>query len=119
MNKVIIKGRLTKDVELKSTQNGKNVTSFAVAVNRRYAKQGEERQADFINCVAWDKTADFISKYFKKGSEILLTGRMDTRQYDDKEGKRVYVTEVVAEEVEFCGSNNQSSTQNDDENLPF
>ena len=104
MNKVILKGRLTKDVELKYTQtNNTAVTVFTIAVNRK-TKQENQPNADFINIVAYGKTAEFISQYFKKGQEILIVGRIQTRNYDDKDGKKVYVTEVITEEVEFVGS---------------
>lgn len=101
MNKVILMGRLTKDPELRYTNtNNTAVCSFTVAVNRR-VKQGEERQADFISCQAWTKTAEFIQKYFTKGSPIAVVGRIQTRTWDDNEGKKHYVTEVVVDEVQF------------------
>ena len=106
------------------------VVQFALAVNRRFAKPGEERQADFINIVAWDKTAEFCSKYFKKGQQVGIIGRLQTRQYDDKDGKRVYVTEVVAEEAYFADSKKEENANPfaepatrfpavTDEDLPF
>lgn len=105
MNKVILMGRLTRDPEVRyTTTNNTLVASFSLAVNRRFARQGEERQADFINIVAWDKTGEFCSKYFKKGMQVCVVGRIQTRNYDDKDGKRVYVTEVVAEETYFADS---------------
>ena len=105
MNKVILMGRLTRDPEVRyTTTNNTLVATFSLAVNRRFARQGEERQADFINVVAWDKTGEFCSKYFKKGMQVAVTGRIQTRNYDDKDGKKVYVTEVVAEETYFADS---------------
>ena len=105
MNKVILMGRLTRDPEVRYTQtNNTLVASFTLAVNRRFARQGEERQADFINVVAWDRTGEFCSKYFKKGQQVGVIGRIQTRNYDDKDGKKVYVTEVIAEEVNFADS---------------
>lgn len=105
MNKVILMGRLTRDPEVRyTTTNNTLVATFSIAVNRRFARQGEERQADFINIVAWDKTGEFCSKYFKKGMQVGIIGRLQTRQYDDKDGKRVYVTEVIAEETYFADS---------------
>lgn len=105
MNKVILKGRITKDIEVKYTQTTNvAVTSFSVAVNRDFVKQGEEKKTDFINCVAYSKTAEFISKYFSKGQEILLVGRIQTRNYEDDNGQKHYITEIVIENVEFCGS---------------
>ncbi len=105
MNKVVLMGRLTRDPEVRYTStNNTLVASFSLAVNRRFAKQGEERQADFINITAWDKTGEFCSKYFKKGQQVGIIGRIQTRNYDDKDGKKVYVTEVVAEEAYFADS---------------
>ncbi len=105
MNKIIIKGRITKELEVRYTQTSNTaVVSFTVAVNRDFVKQGEERQTDFINCVAYGKTAEFISKYFSKGQEILLTGRLQNRNWEDEQGQKHYVTEIIVENVEFCGS---------------
>ena len=105
MNKVVLMGRLTRDPEVRYTStNNTLVASFSLAVNRRFARQGEERQADFINITAWDKTGEFCSKYFKKGQQVGIIGRIQTRNYDDKDGKKVYVTEVVAEEAYFADS---------------
>lgn len=108
VNRVILVGRLTKDPELRRTQSGKSVASFTVAVNRRY---GQQDQADFINCVAWEKTADFLSQYAKKGAMVSVEGRISTRNYDDvSTGKKVYVTEVVSDNVQLLESRS-SSTQ--------
>lgn len=113
MNKVILLGRLTRDPETRYTQTSNmQVTSFALAVNRRFVKQGEERQADFINCVAWNKTAEFVSKYFKKGQQVGIIGRIQTRNYDDEQGIKHYVTEIIAEEVYFAGDK-KDATQNE------
>lgn len=104
MNKAILIGRLTKEPETRYTQtNNIQVTSFTLAVNRRFAKEGEQ-QADFINIVAWNKTAEFVSKYFKKGQQVAVVGRIQTRNYDDNNGVKHYVTEVIAEEVCFADS---------------
>lgn len=128
MNKVILLGRLTKDPDVRYTQSTNTmVTSFTLAVNRRFVKQGEERQADFINCVAWNKTAEFVSKYFRKGQQVGVIGRIQTRNYDDDKGIKHYVTEVIAEETYFAGDKKeetQSNTANDFEitdssDLPF
>ena len=114
MNKVVLMGRLTRDPEVRYTSaNNTLVASFSLAVNRRFARQGEERQADFINIVAWDKTGEFCSKYFKKGQQVGVIGRIQTRNYDDKDGKKVYVTEVIAEEAYFA------DTRRDAEANPF
>ena len=109
MNKVILMGRLTRDPEVRyTTTNNTLVASFSLAVNRRFARQGEERQADFINVVAWDRTGEFCSKYFKKGQQVGVIGRIQTRNYDDKDGKKVYVTEVIAEEAYFADTKREA-----------
>lgn len=131
MNKAILMGRLTRDPETRYTQtNNVQVTSFTLAVNRRFTKEGEQ-QADFINVVTWNKTAEFVSKYFKKGQQVGIIGRIQTRNYDDDQGQKHYVTEVIAEEVYFADSKKEetqiTSTQNefgqgqiqDDDDLPF
>ena len=111
MNKVVLMGRLTRDPEVRYTSgNNTLVAGFGLAVNRRFAKQGEERQADFFNVVAWDKTGEFCSKYFKKGQQVGVIGRLQTRNYDDKDGKKVYVTEVIAEEVYFADTKKDGET---------
>ena len=105
MNKVILMGRLTRDPEVRYTQTSNTlVASFSLAVNRRFVRQGEERQADFINIVAWSKTGEFVSKYFKKGQQVAIVGRIQTRTWDDEQGQKHYVTEVVAEEAYFADS---------------
>ena len=105
MNKVILMGRLTRDPEVRYTQtNNTLVASFSIAVNRRFVRQGEERQADFINIVAWGKQGEFCSKYFKKGQQVGVIGRIQTRNWDDDKGQRHYVTEVIAEEAYFADS---------------
>ena len=105
MNKVILMGRLTRDPEVRYTQtNNTLVASFSLAVNRRFARQGEERQADFIPVVAWSKTGEFCSKYFKKGQQVGVIGRIQTRNWDDDQGQKHYVTEVIAEEAYFADS---------------
>lgn len=105
MNKVILMGRLTKDPELRyTTNNNTAVCSFTLAVDKGFAKQGEERQADFIPIVVWDKQAEFCSKYFTKGRQVAIVGRMQTRTWDDNEGKKHYITEVVANETFFADS---------------
>lgn len=109
MNKAILMGRLTKDPELRYTSvNNTAVCSFTIAVNRKFSKQGEEKQADFISIVAWDKTAEFCSKYFTKGQQVAVVGRIQTRTWDDNEGKKHYVTEVVAEEAFFADSKREA-----------
>lgn len=105
MNKVILMGRLTKDPELKYTSvNNTPVCTFTLAIDRRFQKPGEERQADFIQVVAWNKTAEFCGKYFQKGRQVAVTGRIQTRSWDDNEGKKHYTTEVVIDEAYFADS---------------
>ena len=112
MNKVVLIGRLTRDPEVRYTQtNNTLVASFTLAVNRRFVRQGEERQADFINIVAWSKTGEFCSKYFKKGQQVAVIGRIQTRTWDDEQGQKHYVTEVVAEEVYFAGDKKPESVE--------
>jgi len=119
MNKVILLGRLTKDVEVRYTQNSNTlVSSFTLAVNRRFIKQGEERQADFINIVAWSKTEEFISKYFKKGQQVLIAGRIQTRNYEDDNGQKHYITEVIAEEAYFADSKKEGDSSNNNASIP-
>lgn len=104
MNKVILMGRLTKDPELRYTSgNNTAVASFTIAVNRRFSQESQP-QADFIPIVAWSKTAEFCAKYFTKGQQVAVVGRIQTRTWDDNEGKRHYVTEVIAEEAYFADS---------------
>lgn len=107
LNTAIIMGRLTADPELRTTQTGLSVTSFTVAVDRNY-KSGDERQTDFINVVAWRGTADFVSRYFKKGQMIAVQGSIQTRNYEDKNGNKRTAVEIVAENVSFCGSKTES-----------
>lgn len=110
-NKVILMGRLTAAPELKQTQSGTAVTSFTIAVDRRYSKEGQEKQADFITIVAWKATAEFICKYFDKGSSILVCGELQTRSWD-QDGQKRYATEVVAGEVSFCEAKKSSDGNN-------
>lgn len=109
LNRVILMGRITQDLEIRQTQGGISVLSFTVAVGRGYVRQGEERQTDFINCVAWRQQAEFISKYFAKGRMIALEGNLRTKTYDDKNGTKHYVTEVFVDSVSFTGEKSQNS----------
>ena len=103
MNKVILMGRLTRDPETRYTQTSNTlVSTYSLAVNRRFVRQGEERQADFFNVVAWGKLGEFCSKYFKKGQQVGVIGRLQTRTWDDEQGKKRYITEIVAEEAYFA-----------------
>ncbi|MBE6796222.1 MAG: single-stranded DNA-binding protein [Ruminococcaceae bacterium] len=108
LNCAVIMGRLTADPELRQTPNGISVTRFTVAVDRGYVKAGEERKADFINVIAWRQTAEFVSKYFSKGSMIAVQGSIQTGSYE-KDGVKRYTFEVSADNVSFCGSKNESS----------
>lgn len=131
INSVVIMGRLTADPELKTTNSGLSVTSFTVAVDRPYQKDGKEREADFINVVAWRKTAEFVTNYFSKGSMIAIQGHIQTRKYKDKNGNNRVAFEVVADNVSFCGGKGSGSTAKDstkriddwqadsDDDLPF
>jgi single-strand DNA-binding protein len=108
MNSVNLIGRIVRDVELKATTNGTSVSSFTIAVDRKYTPKGQERQTDFINCVAWRGTAEFISKWFKKGDMIAVTGELQTSDYTDKDGNKRKKYEVVIENAYFCGKKNES-----------
>lgn len=96
VNSVVLVGRLTDDIELKQTQSGKSVTNFTLAVSRQYDKD----KADFISCVAWGKTAEFMQNYLSKGLRIAVEGRIETRNYEAQDGRKVYVTEVIADSVQ-------------------
>lgn len=109
LNVAVITGRLTADPELRHTPNDIAVTSFSVAVTRSYARSGEERQTDFIDVVAWRGTAEFICKYFKKGQIIAIEGSIQTRNYEDKEGKKRKAVEIVANNAHFVESKRSMS----------
>ena len=111
INRVVLIGRLTRDPELRKTQSGTSVCSFTLAVNRRQNQDGTQ-DADFINCVAWNKLADNIQLYQKKGNQLGIEGRINTRSYDNQQGQKVYVTEVVAENVQFLTPRNDFNGQN-------
>lgn len=134
INNVVLIGRLVATPELKYTPQQNAFTSFALAVERSYARQGEERQTDFINCVAWRNTAEFISKYFQKGNMIAVTGSIQTRNYEDKNGNKRIAVEVIVSQASFCGEKvsinkatpnyNQASSDDfeeiaGDDDLPF
>ena len=109
-NLVVLTGRLTADPELKTTANGISVTTFAIAVDRRY-RSGEDRQTDFINIVAWRQSAEFITKYFKKGSMIGIEGSIQTRRYQDKNGNNRTAFEVIANNVQFVESKREAGAE--------
>ena len=130
MNKVILIGNLTKDPELTTTTSGIEVCRFSIAVQRRFKNASGEYEADFINCVAWRNTAQFVHKYFAKGKKMAVEGNIQTRNYEAQDGTKRYVTEVVAEQVEFVerkGDSNAGGTQKtvnklepiEDDTLPF
>ena len=106
MNKIIIKGRLARNPETKQTNNGKSVCNFSVAVNRRMNKD----EADFFECTAWEKTGEFVTKYFSKGQEIIIEGRMESRNYDDKNGNKRTAWGITVEQVDFCGTKSSGQT---------
>lgn len=110
LNRVILMGRLVSDPELKTTPAGVNVTSFRIAVERSYVKQGEERKADFFDIVCWRNQADFVCRYFKKGSLIAVEGQLQSRTYQAKDGTNRYVVEVVADNISFTGERRDNST---------
>jgi single-strand DNA-binding protein len=116
MNKAILMGRLTADPEMRHTTTGKSVCTFRLAVNRRFVRQGEEQQADFFPIVAWEKTAEFCNNYFRKGQQVAIVGRIQTRTWDDPEGNKRYITEIVAEEAHFADSKNSSTNDNNNYN---
>lgn len=136
LNNVNLSGTIAKDIELKQTPSGINTTTFTIAVNRTYKGKDGEKQTDFINIVAWKHTAEFVAKYFTKGQQIIVSGRLQTRTWE-KDGKKQYATEVLASEVFFAGSKNSSNNPSqavangndisndfatilqDDPNLPF
>lgn len=109
LNKVVLCGRLTADVELKQTQSGISVCSFTLAINRKYQADGQQ-QTDFINCVAWRQTAEFIAKYFKKGSSLCVTGSIQVRDWTDNNNQKRYATEVIVDEAMFVDSKSDNNT---------
>ena len=108
LNCVTLMGRLTADPELRTTTSGKSVVNFSIAVDRSYSKNGN-KETDFINIVCWKGTADFVNKYFGKGSMIAIQGSIQTRNYEDNNGNKRTAFEVLAREVSFCGSKNETS----------
>lgn len=128
MNRIILSGNLTKDPELKQTNNGTTICAFTVACNRKFKDANGNRVTDFLNCVAWRQTAEFVAKHFSKGKAILVEGTLQTRSYDAQDGSKRYATEVICDNVEFCGHKtegrsaepqNDGFTPVDDEDLPF
>ena len=118
LNNAVIMGRLVARPELRKTESGISVTSFTVAVDRRFSKQGEEKQADFIDVIAWRQSAEFVCKYFDKGSMIAVQGSIQTRTYEDKNGNKRKAVEIVADNVSFCGSKQDNSTASTESTEP-
>lgn len=129
INKVILLGRLTRDVEVRyTTTDNTLVATFGLAVNRKIIRQNEERKADFFNVIAWAKIGEFCKNYFKKGQQVAIIGRLRTRRYEDKDGKTVFITEVIAEECYFADSKKEDNVEFEnietqspvtDDDLPF
>ena len=130
MNKIVLAGRMVRDPELRTTNMGTEVCNFTIAVDRRFTAKGAEKQADFINCTAWQKTAAFVDKYFQKGDGITIEGRLESRKYVDKDGNNRVAWDVVCDNVEFAlgksGGGNATQTDNtgfaeieNDDDLPF
>ena len=119
MNKVILIGRLTRDPELRYTSSNVATCTFSLAVDRPFTNQSGEREADFINIVVWRKQAENCKNYLTKGSQVAIEGRIQTRNYDDKDGKKVYVTEVVADNVQFLGAKGSGNSQSSDSTTPY
>ncbi|EOI51855.1 single-stranded DNA-binding protein [Enterococcus gilvus] len=111
INNVVLVGRLTKDPDLRYTQQGKAVATYTLAVNRKFTNQAGNKEADFINCVIWGKRAEALANYCRKGALIGTTGRIQTRNYDNQQGQRVYITEVVAEDFQMLESRSVSESR--------
>ncbi|WP_017470650.1 single-stranded DNA-binding protein [Amphibacillus jilinensis] len=116
LNRVVLVGRLTKDPDLRYTASGKAVANFTIAVNRPFSNQQGDREADFINCVIWNKAAENLANYMSKGSLIGIDGNLQTRNYDGQDGKKVYVTEVLAGSVQFLESKNKTASNSGNQN---
>lgn len=126
MNRVVMIGRTTKDIELKTTPSGASVAEFSIAVKRAYKNANGENESDFFNCIAFSKLAETISRYVKKGDQVGIEGRLQTSNYTNKEGKKVYVTNIIVENVEFLQNKKQDEQTaphfeeiNFDDGLPF
>ena len=111
MNKVILTGRFTRDPEIKYTNDGTSIARFSIAVNRRFVKEDSDQKADFLNCIAFGKSAEFIEKYFSKGMKADLSGRIQTGSYTNRGGQKMYTTDIVVEEIEFGESKGASQSQ--------
>lgn len=118
-NKVILGGRLTANPEIKQTQSGVPVCTFSIAVNRKYTKEGQQQEVDFISCTAWRNTAEFLGKYFKKGSSICVVGSIQVRSWTDSNNQKRYATDVMVDEVLFVDSKNESQGAQDAGAMPY
>lgn len=116
INRTVLTGRLTDDVDLRYTPSGSSVGNFRLAVNRRFTNQNGEREADFINCVVWKKTAENLANFTHKGSLVAIDGRIQTRNYDDKDGKKVYITEIVVEQFALLEPRQDNQVQQPQQN---
>ncbi|OWW45818.1 single-stranded DNA-binding protein [Enterococcus hirae 88-15-E09] len=119
INNVVLVGRLTKDPDIRNTQQGTEIASFTLAVNRNFKDQNGNREADFINCVAWRKTAELIRNHVSKGQQIGVVGRVQTRSYDNQQGQKVFVTEVIVSEIQFLESKVNNNQTNNNSSDPF
>ena len=118
MNKVCLTGRVTKNIELKYTQNNIAITNFTLAVTRKFKNQNGEYESDFINCIAYKSTAELLSKYVEKGDLLGIDGRIRTRNYEDKDGKRVYVTEIIVDSMDFLQAKKEEKSPVENEKSP-
>ena len=118
MNRIVLTGRIAKDLELKTTNNGTAVLSFSIAVNRRFKNSEGKYDADFFNCTAWRQTAEFISKHFLKGSMIAIEGTLQNRSYTAQDNSKRTVTEIMVENAEFCGSSEKSNEKQEQKPAP-
>lgn len=112
MNQVVLKGRLTRDVDIRYTQtNNTKIANISIAVQRKFKNQAGEYEADFFNCTAFGNQADFLEKYFRKGQEIILTGRLQTRNWETDTGEKRYATDIIIDSIEFCGSKKENNDE--------
>lgn len=119
LNKIVLMGRLTADPELRRTQSNTAVTSFTLAVNRSFSRPGEQKETDFIDCVAWSKTAEFVSKWFAKGLQVAVSGRLQTRTWEDKQGQKRKSVEVIVEDAYFADSKREDQRRVETNSSPF
>jgi single-strand DNA-binding protein len=119
MNKVVLIGRSTKDAELRYTQTGKQVTTFTLAVDRDYKNAQGEREADFIPCVAWGKLAEICERYITRGKQVAIAGRIQTRNYEDNNGQRRYITEIIVSDMQLLGSRQDGQAPQEQPQQPF